>query len=111
MIQADAPTNSLIITASDAVYRNLRNVIDQLDQRRAQVYIESLIVEMSATTSSALGIQWQGLISSSSGANSVFAGTNFGTGGSNIIDLTAGAILGQNNPAALSRRPRASTSA
>lgn len=40
MIQADSATNSLIITASDPVYRNLRSVIDQLDARRAQVYIE-----------------------------------------------------------------------
>ncbi|EES25915.1 general secretion pathway protein D [Burkholderia pseudomallei 1106b] len=38
MIQADAASNSLIITASDPVYRNLRAVIDQLDARRAQVY-------------------------------------------------------------------------
>jgi general secretion pathway protein D len=101
VIQADTATNSLIITASDAVYRNLRNVIDRLDERRAQVYIEALIVEMSSTSSAALGIQWQGLISSSSGTNSVFAGTNFGTGGSNIIDLTAGAILGKTNPSSL----------
>jgi len=39
MIQADAATNSLIITAAEPVYRNLRAVIDQLDARRAQVYI------------------------------------------------------------------------
>jgi general secretion pathway protein D len=101
MIQADVATNSLIITASDAVYRNLRNVIDRLDERRAQVYIEALIVEMSSTSSAALGIQWQGLISSSSGTNSVFAGTNYGSGGSNIIDLTAGAILGKTDPTSL----------
>ncbi|MBA5844834.1 secretin N-terminal domain-containing protein, partial [Escherichia coli] len=59
MIQADAATNSLIITASDPVYRNLRSVIDQLDARRAQVYIEALIVELNSTTSGNLGIQWQ----------------------------------------------------
>jgi general secretion pathway protein D len=100
IIQADAPTNSLIVTAPDAVYRNLRNVIDQLDQRRAQVYIESLIVEMSATTSAALGVQWQGLIGNTS-STAGFAGTNFGTGGSNIVDLTAGAYLGKANPSSL----------
>ena len=59
MIQADAATNSLIITASDPVYRNLRSVIDQLDARRAQVYIEALIVELNSTTQGNLGIQWQ----------------------------------------------------
>src|SRR5262245_52518820 len=41
-IQADPATNTLIITAPDAVYRQLRVVIDKLDVRRAQVFIESL---------------------------------------------------------------------
>ncbi|MGI4861165.1 MAG: type II secretion system secretin GspD [Janthinobacterium lividum] len=58
MIQADAPTNSLIITAPEPVYQNLRNVIDQLDARRAQVYIESLILEVSSTDTGQFGIQW-----------------------------------------------------
>ncbi|NHZ77885.1 type II secretion system protein GspD [Massilia sp. CCM 8695] len=60
-IQADASTNTLIITAPDAVYRNLRAVIDQLDVRRAQVYIESLIVEVNATNMAEFGVQWLGL--------------------------------------------------
>ncbi|MDO9215667.1 MAG: secretin N-terminal domain-containing protein, partial [Lacisediminimonas sp.] len=47
-IQADAATNTLIITANESVYRNLRAVIDKLDARRAQVYVESLIVEVSS---------------------------------------------------------------
>ena len=85
MIQADAATNSLIITAPDAVYRNLRAVIDQLDSRRAQVYIEALIVELNSATSANLGIQWQ------IGNNSLYAGTNLATGGgSSILGLTGG---------------------
>lgn len=59
-IQADAATNTLIITASDAVYRNMRGVIDQLDARRAQVYIETLIVEVSADKMDEFGVQWAG---------------------------------------------------
>ncbi|WGS46977.1 type II secretion system secretin GspD [Burkholderia sp. JSH-S8] len=75
MIQADAATNSLIITASDPVYQNLRAVIDQLDARRAQVYIEALIVELNSNTSGNLGIQWQI-------ANGQFlGGTNFSAPG------------------------------
>ncbi|QBQ96229.1 type II secretion system secretin GspD [Paraburkholderia pallida] len=86
MIQADAATNSLIITAPDAVYRNLRSVIDQLDARRAQVYIEALIVELNSNTNANLGIQWQ------IGTGAVLAGTNLATGGGNsIINLTAAA--------------------
>ncbi|WP_175947410.1 type II secretion system secretin GspD [Burkholderia pyrrocinia] len=91
MIQADAATNSLIITASDPVYRNLRSVIDQLDKRRAQVYIEALIVELNSTTAGQLGIQWQ----VASGA--LLAGTNLAAtagsvAGNSIINLTAGTV-------------------
>jgi len=57
-IQADAATNTLIITCSEPIYRNLRSVIDQLDVRRAQVYIEVLIVELTADKSAELGIEW-----------------------------------------------------
>ena len=49
IIQAEPATNSLIITANEPLYRNLRHVIDQLDKRRGQVYIESIIVEISST--------------------------------------------------------------
>ncbi|WP_153099003.1 type II secretion system secretin GspD [Paraburkholderia hayleyella] len=98
MIQADPATNSLIITASDPVYRNLRAVIDQLDARRPQVYIEALIVELSATTSANLGIQWQGALLSQGGNNALFGGSNFGANGSqSIVNLTAtGNVIAQN---------------
>nr|WP_315592931.1 type II secretion system secretin GspD [uncultured Cupriavidus sp.] len=101
IIQADPSTNSLIITASEPVYRNLRGVIDDLDARRAQVYIESMIVEVTASQASELGIQWQGLVNS--GGNTVgFAGTNYGSGGKNIINLTAAGLLyGENKTAGL----------
>lgn len=65
-IQADQATNTLIITASDAVYRNLRAVIDQLDARRAQVYIETLIVEVSNNKLDELGVTWVGASGDSS---------------------------------------------
>lgn len=87
IIQADPATNSLIITASEPVYRNLRAVIDDLDARRAQVYIESMIVEVTATKASQLGIQW---LAGGGGPNTYgFGGTNFGSGASNILNLAA----------------------
>ncbi|WP_042288701.1 type II secretion system secretin GspD [Paraburkholderia mimosarum] len=86
MIQADAATNSLIVTAPDAVYRNLRSVINQLDARRAQVYIEALIVELNSNTNANLGIQWQ------VANGNLYANTNLATGsGNSIINLTAAA--------------------
>ncbi len=84
MIQADSATNSLIITASDPVYRNLRAVIDQLDERRAQVYIEALIVELNSSTSANLGIQWQ------VANNALYAGSSLGTGVTNAAGSTLG---------------------
>jgi len=85
-IQADPTTNTLIITAPDAIYRQLRVVIDQLDVRRAQVFIESLIVEVTGDQAAEFGIQWQtGLQNTAAdGSSGVIAGTNFGTTGQNI---------------------------
>ena len=89
-IQADAATNTLIITASEPVYRNLRAVIDQLDARRAQVYVEALIVEISADKASELGVQWMGLSGDSTSNYRVGGGTSFSTKGNNLISLAAG---------------------
>ncbi|QVN17426.1 type II secretion system secretin GspD [Burkholderia pyrrocinia] len=89
MIQADAATNSLIITASDPVYRNLRSVIDQLDARRAQVYIEALIVELNSTTQGNLGIQWQVASGQFLGGTNL-AATAGSVAGNSIINLTTG---------------------
>lgn len=58
LIQADGVTNSLVITAPDHVYNNLRSVIDKLDVRRAQIYIEALIAEVDVSKATELGVQW-----------------------------------------------------
>jgi general secretion pathway protein D len=85
IIQAYPPTNSIIITASEPVYRSLRTVIDQLDQRRQQVFVEALIVEVSTGKAAEFGVQWQAA-RNIGGGNTLFGGTNFSTTpGSNII--------------------------
>ncbi|MFO1217758.1 MAG: type II secretion system secretin GspD [Burkholderiaceae bacterium] len=88
-IQADPSTNSLIITAPEPLYRQVRTMIDQLDSRRVQVYIESLIVEVSGDNAADFGFQWQGLIGQSGDRYGVFAGTNSSVGGPSIVDLSA----------------------
>ena len=87
-IQADPSTNSLIITAPEPLYRQVRAMIEQLDSRRAQVYIESLIVEVSGDNAADFGFQWQGLIGQNGDRYGAFAGTNSSVGGPSIIDLT-----------------------
>jgi general secretion pathway protein D len=99
-IQADPATNSLIITAAEPLYRQLRLVIDQLDARRAQVYIETMLVEVSATKAADVGIQWQYLIGEKGDTWGVAGGTNFGTGGNNILNLTAAINSGRDAVAA-----------
>ena len=91
-IQADPSTNTLIITANERVYRNLRVIIDQLDARRAQVYVESLIVEISADTAAQLGVQWAGLSGNGGPGFRVGVLTGFSTGGDNLVQQ-AGAAL------------------
>jgi general secretion pathway protein D len=98
-IQADPATNSLVITAPEPQYRQVRALIDQLDTRRAQVYIESLIVEVTGNNAANFGFQWQGLLGRSGDTTGLAGGTNFtnsdGTG--NIITVQTAAKSGQVN--------------
>jgi general secretion pathway protein D len=90
IIQADAATNSIIINAPDAIYNNLRAALDKLDVRRAQVYVEALIAEITADKAAEFGIQWQDLSALGSADSSArgFGGTNFGGIGQNILGLS-----------------------
>ena len=85
-IQADPATNSLIITAPEPQYRQLRAVIDQLDGRRAQVLVESLIAEVDANKAAQFGIQWQNVMGQKGGTVGIL-GTNFGSDGNNLLNL------------------------
>lgn len=93
-IQADPTTNSLIITAPEPLYRQLRAVIDKLDGRRAQVLVESLIVEVAANKVAQFGIQWQGILGKQGDGTVGVIGTNSGAAGSNIIGLAAALASG-----------------
>ena len=87
-IQADPATNSLIITAAEPQYRQLRAIIDQLDARRAQVYVESLIAEINSDKAAEFGIQWQNALGNRADTNNLSAaGTNYGSGGKNLLAL------------------------
>ncbi len=94
-IQADPATNSLVITAPEPLYKQVRALIDQLDTRRAQVYIESMIVEVTGNDSAAFGFQWQGLLGKSGDKVGLAGGTNFSNTGPSIIDLNVNAATGK----------------
>ena len=99
-IQADPATNALIITAPEPQYRQLRAVIDMLDQRRAQVFVESLIAEVSADKAAEFGVQWQGPIGNKGDTNIGLLGTNFRVAGANIISLATQGASGNVAPSA-----------
>ena len=88
MILADAATNSLVISAPDVTYNALRAVIDKLDARRAQVFVEALVVEITAEKAAEFGIQWQDLRNLRDSGTNFIGGTNLGgrNTGSNILD-------------------------
>lgn len=65
-VEADEGTNSLIITAEADVMQSLLAVVQRLDIRRAQVLVEAIIVEMTATNGRDLGVEW--LFTDSNGA-------------------------------------------
>ena len=94
-IQADPATNALIITAAEPQYRQLRAVIDLLDSRRAQVYVESLIAEVNAEKIAEFGIQWQNVLGNRGDKNLGVIGTNFSIGGTNILSLQRGVASGE----------------
>ena len=88
IVLADPATNSLIIRAPDVTYNSLRAVIDKLDARRAQVFIEALIVEVAAEKAAEFGVQWMDLSRLYDSGTNFIGGTNFGARGTgtNIID-------------------------
>jgi general secretion pathway protein D len=100
-IQADPASNALIITAPEPQYRQIRAVIDRLDSRRAQVYIEGLIAQVNDDKAAQFGIQWQAPLNSTNSGTVGVLGTNFSIGGQNIVNLatqngTVGSVLPSN---------------
>ncbi len=57
-------TNSLVISSDQNNISNIKNLVSKLDIRRAQVLVEAIIVELSETAASSLGVE------------SVFSGAN-----------------------------------
>lgn len=95
LIQADSASNALILNVPDSMYRNLRAVIDQLDRRRAQVHVETLVMEVSAQRLQELGMQWLSVPSGTGGSspsvqvlvNGQAGGLSAGTG-RGVLDIS-----------------------
>jgi general secretion pathway protein D len=89
-IQSDDSTNALIITAGPDVVRRMKSIIRQLDIRRAQVLVESIIAEISDNHSKDFSSQMVVGGEKNSDSNQVPIGvSNFG-GSAGIIGLFSG---------------------
>jgi general secretion pathway protein D len=93
IINADKATNALIIIASAKDFEIIKDVIQKLDIRRRQVYVEAAIIEMSLAKQRELGFEFQaanlGDIESSNSVAGI-GGTNFGNIGSAVANGPAG---------------------
>ncbi|HZF15678.1 MAG TPA: type II secretion system secretin GspD [Steroidobacteraceae bacterium] len=99
---ADPETNALVITAPPKAMKSLMLIIDKLDIRRAQVQIESIIVDMSVDHAADIGVNW--VIDGSNG-NNIVGGFVSPVGGVSIVDL-ARAI---NDPSTVTTVPGGTT--
>ena len=83
-ISADKPTNSLVIVANQSDLTNLQRVIDKLDVRRRQVFIEAVIMEVNTSRTSNIGVNFHGGVPAKDGQGNTltnFFGTRYsGTG-------------------------------
>lgn len=59
-IQADEPMNALVIKADIKAFEDIRSVVAQLDIRRAQVFVETIIAEVSVSKEAEIGVDWSG---------------------------------------------------
>ena len=83
--------NALVISASAETQRMLAEVIRQLDQRRQQVLIEAIVVELSDNAVRELGVQW--LLAGEDG--SPLGLTNYSERAAPLVPLAGGAAAGQ----------------
>jgi general secretion pathway protein D len=88
-IHADEELNALVVRAEPSVLKEIDEIIHELDVRRAQVLIESAIVEVTGEVSDSLGFQW-----ALGDTDNPVAGTNFGNAGQSLSTLAAGVAAG-----------------
>ena len=82
-------TNSLIISSTEANLATIRNIISQLDIRRAQVLVEAIIVELSETAANSLGVE---TVFNGADEDSVPIGvTRFGGSGPDLLSIVGSA--------------------
>ena len=83
-ITADKATNSLIIMASPEDYERLTSIVERLDVKRKQVFVEAAIVEMSLDKTREFGVEWRSTEGLSPNNYTLAAGTALAPAGAGI---------------------------
>lgn len=91
IITPDKTTNSLLIVASPADYQNIVQIVEQLDKRRRQVFVEAMIVEADITATKTIAANWRAI--ANSGNKSYLVG-GFGTVSSTTLDSVVTGLSG-----------------
>jgi general secretion pathway protein D len=96
-IWADKANNALVITAGQRSMKALNAVIDKLDIRQPQVYVEAIIAEVTVDKTADLGVNW-----AIDGSNSSVGVGGFVSpvGGSSIVDLVTAALSASSSSSA-----------
>ncbi|MEC8442751.1 MAG: type II secretion system secretin GspD, partial [Pseudomonadota bacterium] len=94
-IHADEELNALVVRAEPSIMKEVQELVASLDVRRAQVLIESAIVEVTGDVSDALGVQW-----ARGDLDAPIAGTNFNNAGPDLATIATG-VATQNYASAI----------
>lgn len=88
-IHADEELNALVVRAEPSLMKEIEELVNSLDVRRAQVLIESAIVEVTGDVNDALGVQW-----ATGNLDAPVAGTNFSNAGPSISSIASSIASG-----------------
>ena len=110
-VLADKATNSLIITATNEDYEIIKKVIESLDRKRRQVFVEAVVLEMAADKLKELGTDLGAVFGYTSNDGSVAAIGGFNENPNDLIDLARvpGVQVGTVNIRALLRALQSSS--
>ncbi len=81
----DSGSNTLVISASAEVQSALEQIIRRLDQRRPQVLVEAIIVEISDTAAKELGVQFA--LGGINGSTVPLLSSNFSRQAGNLLNI------------------------
>lgn len=96
-VTPDKATNSLVITASKEDFETLSDVIEKLDIRQKQVFVEALIMEVTSDRKHEFGVEWRTTSNFTNSGVQGVGGTNFGNINSvaeNPLNAPSGLTIG-----------------